>query len=293
MIEVLFAGAVWAQEPAPVEEELPPEVAAAIAFEEGLDKQTGTVDLGSGLAELDTGERYVYLPPDDTSRLLEAWGNPPGTVSLGAVLPREMSVWDEDCWLVVVQYEEDGYVDDSDADSIDYDELLGEMQAQAAADSEARVEAGYGSVALIGWAEAPHYDGATHKLYWAKELDFGGDPEHTLNYNIRVLGRRGVLVMNAIAGMDQLAEIGPEMEALMASTSFKEGNRYADFDEKADKVAAYGIGALVAGGVAAKTGLLKGLLAMLLAGKKFVIVAVVGAFAALRGLFFGQKSQDG
>ena len=53
----------------------------------------------------------------------------------------------------------------------------------------------------------PSYDAAAHKLYWAKELMFGTDMDHTLNYNIRVLGRRGVLVLNAVAEMKQLAVI--------------------------------------------------------------------------------------
>ena len=62
------------------------------------------------------------------------------------------------------------------------------------------------------------------------------------------------------------------MADVIAFTNFNEGNRYEDFDPELDKVAAYGIGALVAGKVAAKAGLFKGLFALLLAGKKFILV---------------------
>ncbi len=53
-------------------------------------------------------------------------------------------------------------------------------------------------------AAPPRYeDAATHKLYWAKELNFEGDSGDTLNYSICMLGRKGVLELNAIASIDQ------------------------------------------------------------------------------------------
>ena len=115
-----------------------------------------------------------------------------------------------------------------------------------------------------------------HKLYWAKQLKFGGGNEDTLNYNIRILGRRGVLVLNAVAAMSQLPEIERNAPKILAALDFNPGNRYADFSEASgDKVASYGIAALVAGGVAAKLGLFKGLWVLLLGAKKFVIIGVV------------------
>ena len=103
---------------------------------------------------------------------------------------------------------------------------------------------------------------------------------HGLNYNIRVLGREGVLVLNAVADMSQLGRIKNEMQQVTAFTNFTAGNRYADFNDKTDKVAEYGIAALVAGGVAAKLGLFGKLFALLLAFKKLLILggaAVVSA----------------
>ncbi|MEF3084030.1 DUF2167 domain-containing protein, partial [Luteimonas sp. SMYT11W] len=93
----------------------------------------------------------------------------------------------------------------------------------------------------------------THKLYWAKDLMVDGG-EHSLNYNVRVLGREGVLNLNAIASMQQIEAIKKEMQQVTAFTEFTEGNRYTDFDSKTDKVAEYGLAALVAGGVASKLG---------------------------------------
>ena len=59
-----------------------------------------------------------------------------------------------------------------------------------------------------------------------------------------------------------------------------------------DEVAAYGLGALVAGKVAAKAGLFKGLLAVLMAGKKFLVVGFIAVVAVLRKMFGGGDGSD-
>ena len=138
---------------------------------------------------------------------------------------------------------------------------------------------------ILFFNEPPRYDKATHKLYWAKELEFAGAPERTLNYNVRVLGRRGVLVLNAVAGMGQLASVESDMGDVIGLVDFNAGHRYADFVPGADKVAAYGIAALVAGKIAAKVGFFKLALGFLIAMKKFVIIGVVAIAAFLRNVF--------
>ena len=95
-------------------------------------------------------------------------------------------------------------------------------------------------------------------MYWAKDLKVDGSDEDTLNYNIRILGRRGVLILNAVAGMSQLAQIEQASPEILKLVEFSEGHRYADFNPKTDKVAAYGLAALVAGGVGRETGLVQG-----------------------------------
>jgi uncharacterized membrane-anchored protein len=110
-------------------------------------------------------------------------------------------------------------------------------------------------------------------------------PLHTLNYDIRILGRQGVLSFNAIAPMSRLRDIEQSMGQVMAFSDFNEGQRYADYSSKTDRLAAYGIGALVAGKMAAKVGLFKLVLGGLLAAKKFVIAAIVAVGGILSRVF--------
>ena len=135
---------------------------------------------------------------------------------------------------------------------------------------------------LVGWAEPPQYDATNKKLFWAKELAFGDAPEHTLNYDMRILGRRGVLILRAVAGMDQLAQIKDARSQILGMVNYNQGHRYADFNPKTDKVAAYGVAALVLGGIAAKAGFFKLLIPVLLVAKKFVIIGVVAVVRLLQ-----------
>ena len=251
-------------------------------FVASLKFQQGDVELPGGMAKLKVPASFRYLGPQDAERVLvQAWGNPKGTGTLGMLFPAYVSPVSENSWGVVITFDEDGYVSDKDADTIKYDKLLAEMQAGVAEGNEARKKAGYPTLALVGWATPPRYDKSTHKLYWAKELAFNDQPEHTLNYNVRVLGRRGVLVLNAVSGMNQLAQIEKVMPDVIAFTEFNDGHRYADFNPNSDRVAAYGIAALIAGGVAAKAGLFAKLFALILAGKKFIIIGAVALLAFL------------
>jgi uncharacterized membrane-anchored protein len=260
-------------------------------FEASLNKRTGDVSLKDGLAKLKLGHNFAYLGPEDTNRVLQAWGNPPTPDTLGMFFVNSVSLLDDAGWAVIVTYTEDGHVEDDDAEDIDYDELLSEMKSDTEEANAARTEGGFGAVHLIGWAEPPRYDKDAKKLYWAKELDFAGGEEHTLNYAIRLLGRKGVLELNAVAAVSQLGLIKKEMAEVISFGEFKEGSRYADFDPDMDSVAAYGIGALVAGKLAAKAGLFKGLIALLIASKKFLIIGVVALAAGVKALFFGSKAQ--
>jgi uncharacterized membrane-anchored protein len=268
-------------EPQPSEEE-----AAIAEFESQLDFRRGRVELPGGVAALDVPETFRYLSPEHADRILvEAWGNPPGTKTLGMLFPSDVSPLAAEGWGVVITYRDDGHVDDSDAASIDYDALLRQMKEDAAADNREREKQGYEPAVLVGWAAPPRYEAASHKLYWARELSFPSAGEHTLNYDVRVLGREGVLSLNAVAGMSKLPDIESRMREVMSFADFKPGRRYADYNSGTDRTAAYGIGALVAGKMAAKAGLFKVVFAALLAGKKFVLLALAGLAGVLWKLF--------
>ncbi len=254
-----------------------------------LKPQHGNITLPSGIASLQLNNEFYYLSPDDTERLLtEGWGNPPGFKTLGMIIPTAVNPLADNGWGVIISYKNDGHISDDDAAKIDYADLLEQMKADDEEDNKARREQGYAGLTLLGWAEPPSYDQATHKMYWARELKAEDADQTTLNYSIRVLGREGVLELNAVAAMADLQTIKQETPKILAFTNFTDGNRYAEYDAKTDKLAPYGLAALVAGGIAAKAGLFAKIGVALLAFKKFIVLGLV-AIAGFFGKLFKRK----
>jgi uncharacterized membrane-anchored protein len=280
LVATLLTSIVLAQDP-------PKSRAQAEALAASLKYQQGTIDLRHGLASLQVPGQFRFLNGADANTVLvRLWGNPPQTEPLGMLVPANTLPLSRECWAVIISYEEQGYVKDKDAEKINYDDLLKQMKESAQSASKEREKKGYPSIEIVGWAAPPRYDQSTHKLYWAKEIHFGNETKNTLNYNIRILGRRGVLVLNSVAGMSQLPEVERNTPAILSAVDFNSGNRYADFNPASgDKVASYGIAALVAGGVAAKLGFFKGLWVLILGAKKFIIIGIAAIAAWFRKLF--------
>jgi len=274
-----------------------PEQAAKLAeltkLTSALKLQQGEINLQGGVAKATLPASLRYLNPTDTATVLtKIWGNPAGGETLGMIVPEGFDPLDDRFWAVVITFTEDGYVKDDDAAAIDYTKLLAEMKDGVREASAEREKEGYPRIELVGWATPPRYDQSAKKLYWAKELKFGDSPEHTLNYNIRMLGRRGVLVLNVVANMPQLKAVEAAAPTLLAAVNFESGHRYADFDGGTDKIATYGLAALVAGGIAAKAGFFKLLWLGILAFKKVIIIALIACASFIKKLFRGSGSKE-
>ncbi|WP_262922197.1 DUF2167 domain-containing protein [Hymenobacter sp. 5414T-23] len=155
------------------------------AVQDSLHYQTGHVTLPNGVGEINVPKGFRYLDVAQSTKVLtKLWGNPTAE-NLGMLFPADRGPLDENNWAFVVQYDEMGYVKDDDADDINYDDLLKDMQSDLVATNKERAEAGYGTVTLVGWAAKSFYDKQLNALHWAKELKFNGEDENTLNYNVR------------------------------------------------------------------------------------------------------------
>jgi len=306
LVPLLFSATfIFAQEtPGPEAEKPTPEQMAALYQEQAeqltkdLHYQEGSAELPGGMAHLDLPKGFRYLNPADAKKVVvDLWGNPPQSANsiLGMVVPAGEELTAEKSWAIVLSFKEDGYISDKDADKIDYDELLSQLKEGSKQSNEARKAAGYDTMELTGWAVAPRYDKTSKVLYWAKRFDVPGSREDTLNYDVRVLGRRGVLSLNGVAGIGRVNDIEAATPAIVSMVQFNDGHRYADYDSKTDKKADYSLAGLVLGGavaakLAAKAGILAKLGGILLAFKKLVAVAVVGVIAFIKRIF-GRKTE--
>lgn len=248
----------------------------------------GSIQLGENIATLNVPEGFKFVAKDKAKYILtDIWGNPEDESTLGLIFPEDSNPYFMN-YAIEVSYVEDGYVNDEDAADINYYELLDQMKEDSDEENKQRSSLGYPMVELIGWATNPYYDAQRKKLHWAKELRFEGMEINTLNYNIRILGRKGYLMLNYIADIDQLNLIDQNIDPVLNSVEFNEGYRYEDFDSSIDKVAAYGIGGLIAGKILAKAGFF----AVILKFWKLILVGLAGLGAGLRKFFKNRKENE-
>ncbi|HEY4327477.1 MAG TPA: DUF2167 domain-containing protein [Mucilaginibacter sp.] len=256
------------------------------AIESSFNYQHGSIKIGNGIGVIDIPTGFKYLDSVQAEKVLtKMWNNPKtDNMTLGFILPEKQGMLDEHGYVFNIQYDAIGYVKDNDADDINYDDLLEKIKSETKENNKEREKDGYAPIEIVGWASKPYYDKSRRILHWAKEIKFGTDSINTLNYNVRVLGRRGVIVLNAIATMDNLAIVKADIPQVLNIVHFTEGNKYSDFIPKIDQVAAWTIGGLVAGKILAKVGFF--VLAL-----KFWKLIVVGFAAVGSGIrkFFKRK----
>jgi uncharacterized membrane-anchored protein len=228
---------------------------------------------------------FFFLDGDQTRAMMRSYGEPVSGQELGMLAPTNSD------WSVFFDYADVGYVKDDDKDELDADKLLAAIRAGNEQGNKERRRNGVPPLNLIGWEQEPRYDEATHNLEWAVRFESQGQP--VLNYNTRLLGRKGYMSVILVVAPDELQGTLPAFQQVLAGYDYQSDERYAAY-QSGDKVAKYGLAALVVGGAAvgaAKMGLLGGLLVFLKKGWKFLIIgrAAVGAF--LRKVFL--RKTDG
>ncbi|MSQ59406.1 MAG: DUF2167 domain-containing protein [Betaproteobacteria bacterium] len=233
-------------------------------------------------ATLKLPQGYTYFPGKEAGRLLRAMGNRVTEDPLGMVVGNQANQGD---WFAVMQYDAAGYVKDDDAKEWNAEELLGSIRAGAAAANDERRAKGLPETEIIGWIQAPAYDSAQHRLVWSIASKGKGEPdstERTVNYDTYALGREGYISLNLVTGASAIESEKRFAKELLAALNFNPGKSYAEFNSSTDKVAEYGLAALVGGVVAKKLGFFA-MLAVFLA--KFAKVIGVGALFGAAGLW--------
>jgi uncharacterized membrane-anchored protein len=236
----------------------------------------------AGNSTLDIPEGYLFLDAANTTKFEELTHN----LSSGnevLVTPRTNQ------WVAYLEFSGDGLVKDDE--KIDADAILASLRRNQEQANAERRRRGWDTMEVKGWAQPPAYNTETKRLEWATILASG--PDQNVNFFTKILGRRGVT--SVVLAADPADEAGAvkDLNGILTGYSFDSGERYADW-KPGDKVAAIGLTGLIVGGAAvaaAKSGLLKGLVAALVAGWKFILAGLLAVGAWLRSLFSRKKSQ--
>lgn len=261
-----LAGSAAAQQPTPLEWQL----------------GSGAAPIGKKLAEIDLGEDYAFLNARETQRFMELNQNPVSGQEMATVAP----VSDAEQWFLIFEFEDIGYVPDDEKDALDADALLSSIREGTEMANKEREKRGWPTMSIVGWHEEPHYDENTNNLSWAIIGESEG--HQTINRTVKLLGRKGVMTATLVASPDEMAGAVPSVDTLLAGYRFQPGNTYAEYVPGKDKLATYGLAALVVGGAGAAL-VKSGLLAKLW---KPIAAALVALGAGVKRVLFGGRTSQ-
>jgi uncharacterized membrane-anchored protein len=233
---------------------------------------------------------YGFVPTAESRALMKAMGNLVGEGFIGLIIPTNNK---NSGWLISVTYFKSGYVRDDDAKDWKADELLKNIREGTEEQNKSRQERGIPEMEILGWVEAPTYDAASHRLVWSIVSCNKGQAdtaEQGINYNTLTLGREGYISMNLVTNSNSIEKLKPVAKTLLSDLEFNSGRRYADFNAGTDKVAAYGLAAIVAGVAAKKLGFFA-MVAVFVA--KFAKVIILTMAATIGGFFKKFKRNKG
>lgn len=286
---LLFIAQIFAAAPAPKPNETAEEKDAREEreFLQSIDWQKGPANADIGkYAQIKVPEGYMFTAAEGTRKLLEAGGNPTNGDELGFLAPTNMA------WFVVFEFSDDGYVKDDDKDKLDPQKLLGVIKKGNEQGNKLRKKMGSAPLKIIGWEVPPKYNSTTKNLEWAIRAESEG--HIIINYNTRLLGREGVMEAALVIKPEKLEATLPIFHGLLADYHYKSGHTYAEY-RNGDKLAKYGLAALITGGAAAvavKTGLLSTIILFFKKGAKLIVVACVAIGAFFKKLIFGRGRDE-
>jgi len=244
------------------------------------------------VAAVEVPEHCKFTESKGAQNFLEASQNTPSGNEVGLILCRGAA--DSAYWFVVFTFDESGYVKDDEKKDLDAGKLLKAMQDGTEADNANRRSRGWDELEVIGWERPPYYDAATNNLTWSTRLRVKASTSESINHSVRLLGRRGVMHVDLVADPADMAEALPRFDNIITDYSYLSGSKYSEW-QKGDKVAKYGLTALILGGAGAAAFNLgffgkawKLILGLFLALKKLVIVVFAGIAAFFRRMF-GKK----
>lgn len=267
---------------------------APAAAQDGITWQDGpTLGKLGDMAEIKIPEGYKFTGKDGTRRFLELTQNPPSGRELGVIVPANPE--EGKFWFVIFEFDEVGYVKDEDKNKLDSAALLKSLQEGSERANKTRKERGWDAFHVTGWYKPPFYDPRSNNLTWAirGRGDKAQDSE-TVNYSTRILGRRGTMNVDLVLGADGVDATVPMFEEVLGGYNYIEGQRYAEF-RPGDKIAEYGLAALITGGAAAvalKSGLLQKFWKLIVVGFIALAASLKKGIVYLKRVITGKAGEE-
>lgn len=242
-------------------------------------------------ATLELPAKFVFIPNPEASNIMRAMGNSVGEGFNGLIMPESADTW----WFITVNYTDAGYIKDDDAKNWNTDEMLQNMKENAEHVNEERAKRHIPEVDVAGWVQTPMYYNDSHEVIWSVATKAKGVPDNQaegVNYNTLVLGRQGYISLNLITALSSVEALKPTSKTLIDQLHFSDGKKYSDVNLATDKIAEYGLAALITGVAAKKLGLIALIAAFLVKFGKVIAITLFGGGYWYKKRKAKQKASD-
>ncbi len=203
-------------------------------------------------AKLNLPANMGFLPKEQANIFIQSGGNSPDDNRYGIIFPAD----EDSYWWMDLTYNPSGYIKDDDAKKWDIEGMLEGLKEGLVEQNKKRLEMNLSELATDGWIEKPTYDETKHLLIWSidvhDKIPQEDDEVAGVNYNMYALGREGYINLTLVTDVDMIDKERSIAQAMLGNITYNEGKRYSDFNPVTDKVAEYGIAALIGGGLIAK-----------------------------------------
>jgi len=171
---------------------------------------------------------------------------------------------------IYIRYKDEGYVTIDDWKSIKHEDLIDEMRQIQNSWKDQLKKEGKNYVEELNWINKPTFDSEKNAVYFSYEGSWNGKKGKykTMETSSIVLGRNGYLDLSFVTSINnettkvELQQISNLAKDFTEGIDFLEGSKHTDY-KSGDKIAALGIGGLVAGTLGVKVLAKVGILAKL------------------------------
>jgi len=171
-----------------------------------------------------------------------------------------VAISDDFTYQLIFSYFDEGYIDDSDWEKLDSDDLMQGVIESTLEANKTRTANGVAELNVQGWVKEPTYDRARDVALYVIKAESEG--ESIFNSIALKLGKEGFTRITLVGPSDSSQESSETLTAALDRHSFDDGYLYSDY-EPGNRVAGIGLASLVALTAGSKNG--KGIAAGLMA----------------------------
>ncbi|MBV7529361.1 DUF2167 domain-containing protein [Chitinophaga sp. sic0106] len=172
-------------------------------------------------------DRFRFLNKRDSYKLLhDLWHNEVHPGLQGMLVPENVDLLSAEAWGATIVYENSGYLAETDAVHMDYDQLLASRRKEHA-----------GQQIRVNWLVSPFYDAARHVFHWPLIFQQKAGGGTIINYELRFLTRHGQLCFNIFGNKPSVGKLMAAVPLIAGSLQPAVDASYTAFNIHTDKLA--------------------------------------------------------